>query len=127
MTAYHVEAAIAAAHAVADRHASTDWAGIVRLYDDLLALKPSPVVELNRAIALAMADGPAAGIAAIARIEAAPALARYHLLPAVLGGLWLEAGDAGRAAACYREALTRSCSAPELRFLEKQLARCGRQ
>lgn len=112
MTAYHVEAAIAAAHAVADRHASTDWAGIVRLYDDLLALKPSPVVELNRAIA---------------RIEAAPALARYHLLPAVLGGLWLEAGDAGRAAACYREALTRSCSAPELRFLEKQLARCGRQ
>ena len=127
VTAYHVEAAIAAAHALAHDQASTDWVGIVRLYDDLLALKPSPVVELNRAIALAMADGPAAGIAAIARVEADPALARYYLLPAALGGLWLEAGDAGRAAVYYREALTRPCSGPERRFLEKQLARCGRQ
>lgn len=127
VTAYHVEAAIAAAHAVAHDQVSTDWAGIVRLYDDLLALKPSPVVELNRAIALAMVDGPAAGIAAIARIEGDPALARYYLLPAALGGLWLEAGDAGRAAVYYREALARPCSAPERRFLEKQLARCGRQ
>jgi predicted RNA polymerase sigma factor len=84
-------------------------------------------VELNLAIALAMADGPAAGIAAIARIEADPALARYYLLPAALGGLWLEAGDEGRAAVYHREALTRSCSAPGRRFLEKQLARCGRQ
>jgi RNA polymerase sigma-70 factor (ECF subfamily) len=127
VTAYHVEAAIAAAHAVACDQASADWAGIVRLYDDLLALKPSPVVELNRAIALAMTDGPAAGIAAIARVEAEPALARYYLLPAALGGLWLEAGDAGRAAVYYREALARQCSAPERRFLEKQLAGCGRQ
>jgi RNA polymerase sigma-70 factor (ECF subfamily) len=127
VTPYHVEAAIAAAHAVARDQASTDWQWIVRLYDDLLALKPSPVVALNRAIALAMADGPAAGIAAIERIEADPALARYYLLPAALGGLWLKRGDPARAALRYREALTRPCSAPERRFLEKQLARCSEE
>ena len=125
LTAYHVEAAIAAAHAVARDEVSTDWALIVRLYDDLLALKPSPVVALNRAIARAMAEGPAAGIAAIERIESDPALARYYLLPAALGGLWLKRGDPDRAAHHYHEALTRPCSAPERRFLEKQLARCG--
>ena len=127
VTPYHVEAAIASAHAVARDEASTDWSCIVRLYDDLLALKPSPVVALNRAIALAMAEGPAAGIAAIERIEADPALARYYLLPAALGGLWLKLGDTSRSAHHYREALTRSCSAPERRFLEKQLARCLRE
>jgi len=125
VTPYHVEAAIAAAHAVARDEVSTDWALIVRLYDDLLALKPSPVVALNRAIARAMVDGPDAGIAAIERIESDPALARYYLLPAALGGLWLKRGDLVRAARHYHEALTRPCSAPERRFLEKQLARCG--
>ena len=125
VTPYHAEAAIAAVHAVAPDQASIDWPHIVRLYDDLLALKPSPVVELNRAIALAMVEGPAAGIAAIERIEADPVLSRYYLLPAALGGLWLKQGDLTRAAQHYREALTRSCSAPERRFLEKQLATCG--
>ncbi len=125
VTPYHVEAAIAAAHAVARDEASTDWSVIVRLYDDLLALKPSPVVALNRAIARAMAEGPDAGIAAIERIESDPALAHYYLLPAALGGLWLKRGDPVRAARHYHEALTRPCSAPERRFLEKQLARCG--
>lgn len=127
VTPYHVEAAIAAAHAVPRDEASTDWAWIVRLYDDLLAIKPSPVVALNRAIALAMAEGPAAGIAALECIETDPALARYYLLPAALGGLLLKRGHPARAAQHYRDALTRSCSAPERRFLEKQLARCTRQ
>jgi len=126
ITAYHVEAAIAATHAVADDEASTDWAGIVRHYDDLLELKPSPVVELNRAIALAKAEGSEAGIEALERIEGDPALARYYLLPAALGRLWLEAGDAERAARYYEEALTRPTSAPERRFLERQLTRCRR-
>jgi len=126
ITAYHVEAAIAATHAVADDEASTDWAGIVRHYDDLLELKPSPVVELNRAIALAKAEGPEAGIEALERIEGDPALARYYLLPAALGRLWLEAGELERAARYYEEALTRPTSAPERRFLERQLARCRR-
>ena len=124
ITAYHVEAAIAAAHAVAVDDAATDWGYVVRLYDDLLAIKASPVVELNRAIALAMAEGPAAGIAAIERIEQDPALARYYLLPAALGRLWLEAGNPDRAARYFEEALTRPCSAPERRFLERQLTKC---
>ena len=124
ITAYHVEAAIAAAHAVAVDDAATDWGYVVRLYDDLLAIKPSPVVELNRAIALAMTEGPAAGIAAIDRIEQDPALARYYLLPAALGRLWLEAGDPECAARYFEEALTRPCSAPERRFLERQLTKC---
>jgi RNA polymerase sigma-70 factor (ECF subfamily) len=126
ITAYHVEAAIAATHAVADDEASTDWVGIVRHYDDLLELKPSPVVELNRAIALAKAEGTAAGIEALERIEGDAALARYYLLPAALGRLWLEAGEPERAARYYEEALTRPTSAPERRFLERQLARCRR-
>jgi RNA polymerase sigma-70 factor, ECF subfamily len=124
ITAYHVEAAIAAAHVVAVDDAATDWGYVVRLYDDLLAIKPSPVVELNRAIALAMTEGPAAGIAAIDRIEQDPALARYYLLPAALGRLWLEAGDPEHAARYFEEALTRPCSAPERRFLERQLTKC---
>jgi RNA polymerase sigma-70 factor (ECF subfamily) len=124
ITAYHVEAAIAAAHAVAVNDAATDWGYIVRLYDDLLAIKPSPVVELNRAIALAMAEGPTMGIAAIERIEQDPALARYYLLPAALGRLWFEAGDPERAARHFEEALIRPCSAPERRFLERQLTQC---
>jgi RNA polymerase sigma-70 factor, ECF subfamily len=124
ITAYHVEAAIAAAHAVAVNDAATDWGYIVQLYDDLLAIKPSPVVELNRAIAVAMADGPASGIAAIERIEQDPALARYYLLPAALGRLWLEAGDPERAARYFEEALICPCSAPERRFLERQLTKC---
>jgi RNA polymerase sigma-70 factor (ECF subfamily) len=126
MTAYHVEAAIAATHAVAPDEASTDWGYVLQLYDDLLAIKPSPVVELNRAIALAMAEGLEAGIAAIGRIEADPALARYYLLPAALGRLWLETGDPKRAAQYYVEALARPCSAPERRFLERQLTKCRR-
>jgi RNA polymerase sigma-70 factor (ECF subfamily) len=126
MTAHHVEAAIAATHAIAPDEASTNWAYIVQLYDDLLTIKPSPVVELNRAIALAMTEGSEAGIAAIERIETDPALARYSLLPAALGHLWLETGDAERAAQYYREALARPCSAPERRFLERQLTKCRR-
>src|SRR5262249_24416557 len=113
-------------HAVAPDEASTDWPSIVRHYDDLLELKPSPVVELNRAIALAMAEGPAAGLEALQQIEGDPALARYYLLPAAQGRLWLEVGEAERAAYCYERALTLPTSGPERRFLERQLSRCRR-
>ncbi len=125
VSAYHVEAAIAACHAVARDEASTDWPYVLRLYGELLALKPSPVVELNRAIALAMVEGPTAGIRAIESIQTHPGFARYYLLPAALAALWLRAGDAKRAADYYRQALTRPCSSPERRFLERQLERCG--
>lgn len=121
LTPYHVEAAIAAHHVVAE---SVDWAQILALYDDLLALKPSPVAELNRAIALAMVEGPLAGIRAIEPLAELPVFRSYHLLPAVLGGLWLRAGRPEMAASYYREALGMGCSGPERRFLEKQLAQC---
>jgi RNA polymerase sigma-70 factor, ECF subfamily len=125
VTIYHVEAAIAACHAVATDEASTDWPYVLRLYDDLLALKPSPVVALNRAIALAMVDGPAAGIHALERLQRDRALARYHLLPAALGALWRRAGAPQTAARYYRAALALPCSSPERRFLERRLAECA--
>ena len=124
VTVYLVEAAIAACHAVAPDEAATDWPYVLRLYDDLLALKPSPVVALNRAIALAMVEGPSAGIRALERLSGHRALARYHLLPAALGSLWLRAGLPDRAAVHFRAALARPCSRPDRRFLERRLADC---
>ena len=124
VTAYHVEAAIAACHAAAGDEASTDWPYVLSLYEDLRRLKPSPIVELNRAIALAMVDGPMAGIEELARLDASPALAGYHLLPAALAALWRRAGAPETAATHYRRALSRPCSAPERRFLERRLTEC---
>ena len=126
VTRYHVEAAIAACHAVAPDEASTDWPYVLRLYDDLLALAPSPVVALNRAIALAMVEGPAAGIRALEPLGRQRALARYHLLPAALGALWRRAGAPATAARYYRAALALPCSSPERRFLERRLTECER-
>lgn len=122
-SAYHVEAAIALCHAMAPDVEHTDWARVVALYDDLLALKPSPVAALNRAIAAAMAghlDRPE-----LERLAREPALRNYHLLPAALGALWLRAGEPGTAAGYYREALSRQTSAPTRRFLQRQLDRCA--
>jgi RNA polymerase sigma-70 factor (ECF subfamily) len=122
VTPYHLEAAIAACHATARDAASTDWRAILRLYDDLMALKPSPVVALNRAVAVAMAEGAAAGIAVLAAIGDDPALAQYHLLPAVRAGLERRAGRPADAIRHYRRALALRASAPERRFLERQVA-----
>src|SRR5450432_2132047 len=121
MTEYHLEAGIAAVHATAPDFASTDWACIAQLYDGLYAMNPSPVVALNRAVAIARSHGPEAGLRALAVVEGNPALARYHLLPATLGMLWREAGHAEKAASYFRRALECECSAPERRFLERQL------
>ncbi|MGH9848641.1 MAG: RNA polymerase sigma factor [Blastocatellia bacterium] len=120
-TDYHLQAAIAACHAAASSYELTDWAEIVRLYDLLVALNPSPVVALNRAVAVAKWRGPEAGIRAIEEIVAHPALQHYYLLPATLGELWSEMGDAKRAADFYRQALNHPCSEPERRFLSKRL------
>lgn len=121
VTAYHVEAAIAACHAATVDGAPTDWPRVLALYDELLALAPSPVVALNRAVALAMVHGPRAGIRALRALRGERALARYHLLPAALGALWLRAGDPGRAARCYRQAVRWAGSEPERRFLARRL------
>ena len=125
-TEYHLQAAIAACHAAASRYELTDWAEIVRLYDLLVALNPSPVVALNRAVAVAKWKGPEAGIRAIEDICRHPALQHYYLLPATLGELWSEMGDATKAADFYRQALNHPCSEPERRFLSKRLEATGK-
>ncbi len=123
MTEYHIEAGIAAAHATARDFASTDWAHIVDLYDHLYSMNPSPVVALNRAVAISRWKGPAAGLDALASIENHPALARYHLLPATLARLSEESGDPAKAAFYLAWALRCECSLPQRGFLENQLAR----
>jgi RNA polymerase sigma-70 factor (ECF subfamily) len=119
---YALQAAIAAVHAAAPDAAATDWAQIVGLYDVLLRLDPSPVVELNRAVGVAMRDGPAAGLAAVDAILARGELADYHLAYAARADLCRRLGRAGEARAAYRRALALTRQAPERRFLERRLA-----
>ena len=120
VTQYHLEAGIAAAHAVSSDTESTDWHGILDLYDDLYHLNPSPVVALNRAVALSRAEGPAAGIEALAPFEHHPKLQRYYLLHAALGSLWRDLADHEKSRACFARALECPCSEPERKFLERQ-------
>jgi RNA polymerase sigma factor (sigma-70 family) len=101
---YGLQAAIAACHARAIQAEETDWVRIAALYDALAQVAPSPVVELNRAVALGMAFGPEAGLELLERIEDEPALARYHLLPSVRGDLLEKAGRREEAAAEFRRA-----------------------
>jgi RNA polymerase sigma-70 factor (ECF subfamily) len=122
ISALHLEAGIAACHAAAPSWASTDWREIAGLYDELLALTQSPVVAVNRAIAVSRLDGPLSGLAALEAIDNLPALARYPLLPAIQAELWREAGDVDRAAACYRAALGLARSTPEQRWLTSRLS-----
>jgi len=116
-SAYHVEAAIAAVHASAPSYDATDWRYIVSLYDQLLALNPSPIVTLNRAVAIAMADGIMEGIRAASALENDRTLRDYFLLPATLGELYARIGDGHRACEYFERALDLPCSAPERAFL----------
>ncbi len=102
ISAFHLEAGIAACHAVASSWDDTDWPEILALYDELVALTGSPVAAVNRAVALSRVEGPLAGLAALNELTDHPALARYVLLPAIVAELWREAGDADRAAESYR-------------------------
>ena len=122
VTALHLEAGIAACHAAASSWNATDWAQIVELYDELFALTASPVVAVNRAIAVSRTEGPFSGLAALDAIDNATALERYPLLPAIQAELWREAGDFERAAACYRAALGLARSSPEHRWLTSRLS-----
>jgi RNA polymerase sigma-70 factor (ECF subfamily) len=119
---YALQAAIAALHARAQRAEDTDWAQIARLYDALLQKKPSPVVELNRAAAVAMAQGPSSGLALIDALEAKGELAGYHLLPAARADLLRRDGRWSEAAEAYRQALTLVANDPERRYLSRRLA-----
>jgi RNA polymerase sigma-70 factor, ECF subfamily len=121
---YHAEAAIAATHARATGPADTDWHMILQLYDQLLTINPSPVVALNRAVAISKVHGPAVALRAVEPLVGNRKLRDYHLLLAVRGHLLLELGSPREAAACFREAISRRCSAPERRFLTRKLAEC---
>jgi len=119
---YALQAAIAALHARARRVEDTDWPQIARLYDALLLRQPSPVVELNRAAAVAMARGPSNGLALIDALEARGELAGYHLLPAARADLLRREGRWREAAEAYRKALAMVANDPERRYLSRRLA-----
>jgi len=122
---YTLQAAIAAVHAEAVDAEATDWNEIVGLYDVLLRTDPSPVIELNRAVAVAMRDGPAAGLALVDAILARGDLADYHLAHAARADLCRRMGDLAQAGAAYRRALALARQEPERRFLERRLAELG--
>jgi RNA polymerase sigma-70 factor (ECF subfamily) len=119
---YSLQAAIAAVHADATNPAETDWGQIVGLYDVLVRLEPSPIVELNRAVAVAMRDGPAAGLALIDSVLQRGDLAEYHLAHAARADLCRRLGYAADARAAYEQALALARQEPERRFLERRLA-----
>jgi RNA polymerase sigma-70 factor (ECF subfamily) len=122
---YTLQAAIVAVHAEASDAASTDWAQIVALYDLLARADPSPVVALNRAVAVAMRDGPAAGLNLVNAILARSELTDYHLAHSARADLYRRLGDKTEARTSYERALALTRQGPERRFLEKRLAELG--
>ena len=122
---YQLQAAIAACHATARTAADTDWAQIADLYGELAGMVPSPVVRLNRAVA--MAEGPAAGLELMETLEASGELASYHLLPATCAELLRRLRRPGEAAAAYRKALELVATDAERRYLTRRLAEVTNQ
>jgi RNA polymerase sigma factor (sigma-70 family) len=120
---YQLQAAIAAVHDEAPRVSDTDWDQILGLYELLERLAPGPMVALNRVVAVAMVDGPEAGLRALAAAETDPALAGHHRLNAVRAHLLELTGDRDTARAAYQEAARRTLSLPERRYLESRAAR----
>jgi RNA polymerase sigma-70 factor (ECF subfamily) len=124
VSAYHLEAAIAGVHAQAARAEDTRWDLIVILYDRLLDLRPSPVVALGRAVAIAERDGPERGLEEIRAMADGERLASYPFYPAAIGELELRCGRHERAADHFRSALGLARSSMERRFFEQRLAAC---
>jgi len=122
---YSVQAAIAACHARARAAAETDWARIAALYDALAQLTPSPVVEVNRAVAFAMAFGPAAGLKLVDALNSEPSLGNYHLLPGVRGDLLAKLGRFDEARAEFERAAALTRNARERALLLERAAACG--
>jgi RNA polymerase sigma-70 factor (ECF subfamily) len=123
---YTLQAAIAAVHAEAPTAAATDWRQIVGIYDVLLRVEASPVVELNRAAAVAMCDGPEIGLALIEAILARGELVDYHLAHSARADLCRRLGRTPEAIAAYERALALTTQAPEHRFIERRLAELKR-
>ncbi len=122
---YTLQAAIAAVHAEAPTAAATDWRQIVGIYDVLLRVEASPVVELNRAAAVAMRDGPEIGLALVDAILARGELVDYHLAHSARADLCRRLGRTPQAIAAYQRALALTTQAPERRFIERRLAELG--
>ena len=122
---YALQAAIAACHARATTPEATDWPGIAALYAELAEVAPSPVVELNRGVALAMAFGPAAGLQVVDALRGEPALAGYHLLPSVRGDLLAKLGRVAEAAVEFRQAAALTRNARERDLLLNRAAACS--
>jgi RNA polymerase sigma factor (sigma-70 family) len=122
---YALQAAISACHARARSAAETDWARIVALYDALAELTRSPVVELNRAVAVGMAFGPAAGLELVERLGTEPSLRSYHLLPSVRGDLLAKLGRAGEARAEFERAALLATNRRERELLVARAQACG--
>ena len=122
---YTIQASIGAVHAEAERASDTDWAQIAGLYTLLLGADPSPVVELNRAAAIAMRDGPEAGLALIDALLARGELAEYRLAHSARADLLRRLGRAAEATAAYRTALNLTRQEPERRFIERRLRELG--
>lgn len=122
VSAFHLEAGIAALHSSAPAYERTDWPGIVELYDRLYGLTPTPIVALNRAIAVGQAQGPAAGLRALETIAAVPILKEYPFYPAAQGEFHRLAGHSAAARACFEQALRLARNPAEVRYLERKLA-----
>ena len=118
---FHVEAAIAATHTRAATAEETDWTLVLSLYDQLMQLKPSPVVALNRSVAVARVHGAQAALAALDRLDSEPKLRNYYLLPAVRAEFLAELDCREASIAAYREALALAGNAPERRFLQRKI------
>ena len=123
---YQVQAAIAACHATASRAELTDWAQIALLYERLYGFLPTPVVELNHAVAVGMARGPAAGLELVSALDASGRLSGYHLLPATRADFLRRLGRLPEAAIAYREALELAGTDAERRYLARRLAETSR-
>ena len=125
LTTYHLEAAMASVHAMAQDTKDTNWSTIVGLYDQLIRLNPSPIVALNRAIAIAQRDGPERGLAEIQIIPDLDRLSGYPFYPAALGELEFRRGNDARAREHFETALASARNAMERRFFEHRIAACG--
>ncbi|MET3807969.1 RNA polymerase sigma-70 factor (ECF subfamily) [Nakamurella sp. UYEF19] len=122
---YRLQAEIAAVHSTAPTPDETDWGRIVESYDALLRLQDSPVIALNRAVAIGFRDGPEGGLSSMAQVQADPRLAGYHLIPAVRADLLRRAGRASEAIEAYRGALEQARTTAERRFLHRRLRELG--
>ena len=127
LTAYHVEAAIASIHARAPRAEETDWGAIVSLYDTLMSISPSPIVALNRAIAVAQKNGPERGLEEIQSIAGSDRLTAYPFYPAALGELEFRRGNQAIAREHFRAALALARNPAERRFLNQRVSACDQR